>query len=86
MHELSVALEICRIAEERLPPGQAGNLVEVGVEVGDNAGLEVGNLEFCLGALLSNPPFGAARPVVRRTAGDALRVEYLEFDDGCPDD
>lgn len=85
MHELSVALEICRIAEERLPPGQAAALLEVGVEVGDNAGLEAGNLEFCLEALLRHPPFGSARPVLRRTPGDALRVEYLEFDDGRPD-
>lgn len=86
MHELSIAMEICRLAEERLPPGQAGRLLEVGVEVGDAAGLEVGNLEFCLEALLRYPPFGAARPVVRRTSGDALRLEYLEFDDGRPDD
>lgn len=79
-------MEICRIAEERLPAGQAGRLVEVGIVVGDAAGLEVNNLEFCLGTLLQHPPFGSARPVLRRTIGNDLRVEYLEFDDGRPDD
>ena len=78
MHELSVALEICRIAEDRL--------VRVGVDLGDDAGLEPDNLQFCLETLLSQPPFGAASPAITRLAGDALRVTYLEIDDGRPDD
>ena len=86
MHELSVALEICRIAEERLGPAQAGRLRTVGVEIGEQAGIESGNLTFCLEALLAAPPFGAARPAVTRLPGDALRVSYLEIDDGRPDD
>ena len=86
MHELSIALEICRMAEERLSPVQVAQLVEVGVEVGDDSGLEPENLAFCLEALLQQPPFAGARPVIRRTAGDALRLDYLEIDDGRPDD
>lgn len=86
MHELSVAIEICRIAEQQLGPAEASRLVTVGVEVGDQAGIEPGNLTFCLEALLSAPPFAGARPEVTRLAGDALRVSYLEVDDGCPDD
>jgi len=45
-------------------------LVEVGVEVGDDSGLEPENLRFCLEALLMHPPFVGAKPVIRRTAGD----------------
>lgn len=86
MHELSVALEICRIAEEKLGPAQANRLVALGVEVGDQAGIEPDNLVFCLEALLGAPPFGSARPVLTRLPGDALRVSYLEVDDGGPDD
>ena len=34
MHEMSVALEICRLAEERLSPAELPQLVTVGLEVG----------------------------------------------------
>lgn len=86
MHELSVALEICRIAEERLGTEAAASLVAVGVELGDLAGVEPDNLTFCLEALLAAPPFGHARPHIVRLPGDLLRVSYLEVDDGRPDD
>ena len=86
MHELSVALEICRIAEERLGPERAAQVVVVGVEVGDQAGVEPGNLCFCLEALLASPPFGHARPELVRLGGDQLRVTYLEVEDGGPAD
>jgi Zn finger protein HypA/HybF involved in hydrogenase expression len=86
MHELSVALEVCRMAEERLDPGALPRLVSVGLEVGDDAGLEPGNLQFCLEALLSAPPFAGARPVITRLRGDGLRVTYFEVEDGRPDD
>lgn len=86
MHELSVALEICRMVEERLAPGEAPQLRRVGVIVGDDAGLEPANLSFCLDALLSQPPFGSAHTALTRCAGDTLRVDYYEVDDGNPDD
>ena len=86
MHELSVALEICRIVEERLAPGASPQLRQVGVIVGDDAGLEPANLSFCLDALLSQPPFGAASAVLTRCPGNDLRVDYFEVDDGNPDD
>jgi hydrogenase nickel incorporation protein HypA/HybF len=86
MHELSVALEICRMVEERLAPGETHQLRRVAVIVGDDAGLEPANLSFCLDALLSNPPFGSAQSVLTRTPGNDLRVDYYEVDDGNPDD
>lgn len=85
MHELSVALEVCRMAEQRLGAGVA-ELVELGVEIGDDSGLEPENLGFCLEALLAQPPFRGARPVLARTTGDVLRLAYLEIDDGRPED
>ena len=85
MHELSVALEICRIAEARLAPGRAGQLLTVAVDVGDQSGVEADNLAFCLEALLAAPPFGSGRPEITRLPGDVLRVSYLEIDDGSPD-
>jgi Zn finger protein HypA/HybF involved in hydrogenase expression len=85
MHELSVALEVCRMAEERLARDELPLLITVGVEVGHDAGLEPDNLRFCLETLLAAPPFAGARPVITRLPGDALRLAYLEIDDGRPD-
>mgnify|MGYP001211981763 CR=1 FL=1 len=86
MHELSVALEIRRIAETRLATDERARLVTVGLEVGEESGLEPESLRFCLDAVFSEPPFTAPRAVIERPPGDALRVTYLEVDDGRPDD
>lgn len=80
VHELSIALEVCRLVETRTGPG-AANVTIVGVEVGNDSGFEPGNLEFCLDALLSRPPFGRARAVITRSPGDDLRLMYLEIDE-----
>ncbi len=85
MHEMSLALDIARIAEERLGDA-APTLVCVGVEVGDHAGVEPANLEFCLTAVLATPPFRSARAAILPVAGDTLQVKFLEVDDGNPDD
>ena len=81
MHEMSIALEVCRLAEERVGTGHAAELVAVGVDVGEHSGLEPANLEFCLTALLSAPPFAGARADVRRCGGDVLQLSYLELND-----
>lgn len=86
MHEMSIALEVCRITESHVGRASLARVLEVGVVVGDRAGVEPDNLEFCLEALLSRPPFGRARPALERVEGDDLRVSYLEVDDGGPDD
>ena len=86
MHELSVALEICRLVEERLRPGEPAHLRRVGVVVGDDAGLEPANLSFCLDALLAQPPFGAARAELIPCSGPDLRVDFYEVDDDDPND
>lgn len=86
MHEMSVALEVCRLAEERLGD-TADTLVALGVTVGDDAGVEPENLAFCLEALLAEPPFRGAQPRIVREPGDALHLSYLEVtDDGSQDD
>jgi Zn finger protein HypA/HybF involved in hydrogenase expression len=86
MHELSVALEVCRMAEERLGRDALPRVTAVGVEVGDDAGIEPENLSFCLEALLGAPPFGRATPRIMRLPGDALHLAYLEVDDDRPND
>ena len=82
MHEMSVALNVCRIAAERVGKENLHRVVEVGLEVGSDSGIEADNLEFWLEVMLSEPPFADARPVIERTDGDVLRVSYLEIDDG----
>lgn len=85
MHELSLALEVCRMTEVHLGDAPPAWLRCVAVEVGDDANVEVENFRFCLEALLASPPFGAARPAILRRAGPELRIAYLEVDDGRPD-
>ena len=85
MHELSVALEVCEVAQ-RHAPRDPTRVVEVGVEIGDDAGFAPENLLFCLETLLSSPPFKAARPVVKRVPGSDLRVTYLKVEDDDPND
>lgn len=86
MHELSLALEVCRMAEERLEGGGIARLRGVGVEVGEDANVEVENFRFCLEALLGAPPFAGAVATVTSCAGEDLRLVYLEVDDDHPDD
>ncbi|MBI3568808.1 MAG: hydrogenase maturation nickel metallochaperone HypA [Gemmatimonadetes bacterium] len=81
MHEMSVAMEIARIAEEKLGD-QAPMLCTVAVELGDDSGLEAGSLEFCLEAVFLAPPFTGAKPEILRRPGDVLQLAYLEIDDG----
>lgn len=86
MHELSIALEVCRMAEDHVGLERLADVVEIGLDVGDDSGVEVSNLEFCLESLLTNPPFGRARPNIESLSGDVLRMTYLEVDDGDTDD
>jgi Zn finger protein HypA/HybF involved in hydrogenase expression len=86
MHEMSLALEVCRITELQVGREALPRVREVGLDVGDEAGIEVENFAFCLEALLGAPPFSGARPVIERCIGDVLRVTYLEVEDGGPED
>jgi len=85
VHELSLALEVCRIAELNAVPRPASAVRTVAVEVGEDAGIEVENFRFCLEALLVEPPFSGARLTILPRPGDDLKVTYLEVDDGRPD-
>ena len=86
MHELSLAIEIGRLAEERLGPSVA-RCITVGVEVGIDSGVEPSALEFCLEAVFSHPPWAGAKPAVTRPAGDIFQVTYFEIeDDDSPND
>ncbi|GMV08187.1 MAG: hypothetical protein AMXMBFR53_44620 [Gemmatimonadota bacterium] len=84
MHELSLALEICRIAEDQVGHDALPWVREVGIRVGTDAGVEPESLEFCLEALLSHPPFDGARVAMEMEPGDDLRVTYLEVEDDGP--
>jgi Zn finger protein HypA/HybF involved in hydrogenase expression len=86
MHELSLALEVCRLAEEVLVREGGVAIRGLGVEVGDDAGIEVANFRFCLDALLTEPPLIGARAEILTARGDVLRLAYVEVDDGRSDD
>ena len=85
MHELSLALEVCRIAGEVASREGAAAVRSLGVEVGDDAGIELENFRFCLDALLTEPPFVGARAELQMVPGEVLRLAYVEVDDVGPD-
>jgi Zn finger protein HypA/HybF involved in hydrogenase expression len=84
MHEMSIAMEVCRIAEDHVGLEALPRLREIGLVVGERSGVEPDSLLFCLEALLERPPFRGARPAMEMTSGDDLRVSYLEVDDERP--
>ncbi|MCJ7629262.1 MAG: hydrogenase maturation nickel metallochaperone HypA [Longimicrobiales bacterium] len=83
---MSLALEVCRITRERAGSGGCEKVSKVGIEVGDQSGVEADNLLFWLEILLAEPPFKGASPVVHPRKGDVLRVSYLEVEDGGKED
>lgn len=81
MHEMSLALEVCRLAEKQVGIDALPRVSGLGLEVGDRSGVAVENLAFCLESLLAIPPFHAARAEIERTDGTALRLQWLELED-----
>ena len=81
MHELSLALDVCRVVEEQVGAPSLPDVTAVAVEVGDDAGVETANFEFCLSTLLAEPPFGRGTAVLLPARGDVLRVAWLEVDE-----
>lgn len=86
MHELSLALEVCRMAGDVLEREGGVAVRSLGVEVGAEAEVELENLRFCLDALLTEPPFLGARAELLTVPGETLRLTFVEVDDGRPDD
>jgi Zn finger protein HypA/HybF involved in hydrogenase expression len=84
MHEMSIALEVCRIAQDCVGVEALPRVREIGLVVGERSGVEPDSLLFCLEALLEQPPFLRARPSMEMTAGDELRVSYVDLDE-APD-
>ena len=80
---MSLALAVCEIAERAIGQRSPAQVREVVLDVGENAGVDLDNFEFCLTAVLQAPPFGIARPVLRRHAGSDLRVAHIEVEE-CP--
>lgn len=85
MHELSLALEVCRLAEQVLEREQGVAVRGIGVAVGPEAGIELASFRFCLESLLLEPPFSGARAELVPASGDTLQLSYVEVDDGRPD-
>lgn len=86
MHELSLAVEIGCIAQEKLGASVA-RCVAVGVDVGLDSGVEPSALEFCLESVFNQPPWTGARPVLSRHPGNVLQLSWLEVeDDDGPED
>lgn len=81
MHEMSIAMEVCRIAQDYVGFDALPRVREIGLVVGERSGVEPDSLLFCLETLLGQPPFDGAKPAMEMTPGDELRVSYLDVDD-----
>ena len=86
MHELSLALEVCRMAEEVMHRERGVAVRGLGVEVGRDTGVELDNFRFCLDALMQEPPFQGGTAEYLPAEGDTFRLAYVEVEDGRPDD
>lgn len=84
MHEMSIAMEVCRIAQDQVGLAALARVREVGLIVGFESGVEPENLRFCLEALFDQAPFRGARAELELIPGDDLRVSYLDLDDDGP--
>lgn len=82
---MSLAVEVGRLAAEQVDRELLPRVSAVGVEVGDRAGVVIDALEFCLQAVLTEPPFDDARPVLERCRGDVLRLAWIDVEDGIED-
>lgn len=82
MHDLSLALEVCRRAEEVLVEAGGVSVRGLAVEVGEDAGVEIENFRFCLDALMRSPPFTGTRAELLPVGGSDLRIAWVEVDDG----
>ena len=82
MHDLSLALEVCRRAEEIRAKADAASVTSLGVEVGSHAGVELENFRFCLETLLQDPPFNGTKVELVPVDGEDLRLSWVEVDDG----
>lgn len=78
---MSLAMEVGRLAAEQVDRELLPRISAVGVEVGERAGVVVDALEFCLEAVLTEPPFREARPVVERCSGDVLRLAWIDVEE-----
>jgi Zn finger protein HypA/HybF involved in hydrogenase expression len=81
MHEMSIAMEVCRIAQDHVGFDALPRVREIGLVVGERSGVEPESLLFCLETLLDQPPFEGAKPALEMTPGEELRVSYLDVDD-----
>ena len=82
MHDLSLALEVCRQAEDVLARAGGVAVQRVAVEVGTEAGVELENFRFCLDTLMQAPPFRGAPAELVTVGGSDLRLAWVEVDDG----
>ena len=82
MHDLSLALEVCRRAEEVLAEAGGVTVRGLAVEVGADAGVEIENFRFCLDALMQAPPFNGTQAELLPVGGADLRLAWVEVDDG----
>ncbi len=86
MHEMSIALEIGRIVEDRIEPERIHNVVTVQLEIGEEAGVEFDSLRSSLDVVLTSPPFSRAKTEILRVPGDVLRVSQVEIRDDSTHD
>jgi hydrogenase nickel incorporation protein HypA/HybF len=90
MHEMSLAEGILDIVEDTARAQGASRVLEITLEIGALAGVEVDALRFCLDAILHDSVAADARVSIERLPGRgwclacANEVEIAQLYDPCP--
>lgn len=71
MHELSIAHSILSIAERSFPPGTAGFICSVQVQVGELSSIDTGALEFAFSAIKNGTVLEKAELILDTLPGRA---------------
>jgi hydrogenase nickel incorporation protein HypA/HybF len=91
MHELSLAIEVIRIAEIEARKIMAKSIHEISIEVGDLCGVEADSFKSALELLARNTLLGEARINIIRSPGKGkcnscnLEFEMNNMMETCPE-
>lgn len=90
MHEMSVALGIVDIATDTCQKKNKKEVLEIGIEIGNLAGIEMSSLEFIWPLAVEGTVLENAKRVIKRTKGLAKcmdcenEYEISKHYDNCP--
>jgi hydrogenase nickel incorporation protein HypA/HybF len=75
MHEMSIAVGIVNIATKSCQEAEKSAVTEIGLEIGELAGIEMDALEFIWPLAVEGTVLEHAKRVIKKTRGEAICLE-----------